>query len=194
MRPQTDSRHSHHHISPTGRPAWRGILGVLGALGILTAAGCNLDAPQALEPEAASGGELAIEASMNRSAASCTNVSGTLVGNVFTGATVTGDLAGHVAAYREPIVEIRGQSVHLQTFHHFMLDDGEIFTEDRGVQAPVDPPTYRLNNNYTIVRGTGAYENVSGFIKLHATLITDFTGQHPENGSIDGTYHGRVCR
>lgn len=181
---------THRPTPPRSRLSISRALGLLALTGLLAAAGYKSDSTLPSETQVASMNE----ADNDRSAASCTNVSGTLVGNVFMGATVTGGLEGFVAAYREPIVEIRGQSVHLQTFHHFTLADGEIFTEDRGVQAPVNPPTYRLNNNYEIVGGTGAYENASGFIKLHATLITDFTGQHPENGMIDGTYHGRVCR
>lgn len=194
MRPQIELRHPHSPTKPTTGRSLSSALGLLALAGLLAATGCKPESPLPLEAKAASGLKLPREASMNRSAASCTNVSGTLVGNVFIGATVTGELEGYVAAYREPVVELRGQSVHLQTFHHFTLADGEIFTEDEGVQAPIDPPTYHLTNNYTIVRGTGAYEKVSGFIKLHATLITDFTGQHPENGKIDGKYHGRVCR
>lgn len=146
-----------------------------GVLALIIAAACDSDSP--VQP-----GD------------SCGDVSGNFEGSIFGEIPLTGDLKGTIAAYKEPIVEPNGMAFNLQTFHHFTLADGEIFTEDRGVQAPVNPPTYRLNNNYEIVGGTGAYENASGFIKLHATLITDFTGQHPENGMIDGTYHGRVCR
>lgn len=194
MQPQAELGQPRRSTTPPTRPSLSGALGLLALAGLLAAVGCKPESPLPHEAQKASALEPTQEALLNRSSASCTDVSGTLIGNVFTGAAVTGELEGFVAAYREPIVELRGNSVHLQTFHHFTLADGEIFTEDRGVQAPIDPPTYRLNNDYTIVRGTGAYENVSGFIKLHATLITDFTGQHPENGSIDGTYHGRVCR
>ncbi|HEY8427644.1 MAG TPA: hypothetical protein VIL20_04685 [Sandaracinaceae bacterium] len=130
----------------------------------------------------------------NRSAASCTNVQGTLVGTVLGISELAGDLVGQVWAYQAPIAVLRGQAIHLNTFHHFDLGNGDWFeTEDAGVQAPVAPPVYRLNNRYTIVRGEGAYANASGFIHVHGTLVFDFTGQHPDHGKIDARYNGRVC-
>lgn len=154
----------------------------------LVAAACASDSP--VQPVHQPEHELLA----NRSAASCTNVQGTLVGTVFGVSALAGDLNGQVSAYQAPIAELRGQSVHLQTFHLFDLGNGDTFmTEDSGVQAPVAPPVYRLNNRYTIVGGTGAYANASGFLHVHGTLIIDFTGQDPRNGEIDARYQGRVC-
>jgi len=157
------------------------------ALGLLAVA-CASDSPA--PPEL----QLSAEFYANRSAARCTNVEGTLVGTVLGVSELTGDLTGQVWAYQAPVALLRGQAIHLNTFHHFELGNGDWFqTEDSGVQAPVAPPVYRLNNRYTIVRGGGAYTNASGFIQVHGTLVFDFAEQHPDHGMIDARYHGRVC-
>ncbi|MFO7262103.1 MAG: hypothetical protein DIU52_013180 [bacterium] len=154
----------------------------------LFAAACASDSP--VQPHHRSEHQLLA----NRSAARCTNVQGTPVGTVLGVSELSGDLVGQVWAYQAPVAMIRGQAIHLQTFHHFDLGNGDWFqTEDSGVQAPVAPPVYRLNNRYTIVRGEGAYANASGFIQVHGTLVFDFKGQHPDHGKIDARYHGSVC-
>lgn len=130
---------------------------------------------------------------VSASSAQCRNVSGGLEGNVFVGSVSSGDLEGGVYAYAAPVVLPRGRMLHLETFHVFDLGDGTLMTVDRGVQAPVDPPVYRLNNHYVIVGGTGAYADASGFLSVHGTLIIDFAGLDPRNGSISATYRGRVC-
>lgn len=185
MRPRT-TFHRPHRAPAT--VSLRSLPTVFGLFALLVTGGRTAESSPTFEVDEA------MEPQLNRSAARCTNVRGTLVGNVFGESAVKGDLEGTTVAYKEPVVEQRGQAIHLQTFHLIRLKDGEIYTEDEGVQAPIDPPVYRLNNRYTIVRGTGAYANASGTIQLHATLVMDFTGQHPDNGSIDGTYHGRICR
>lgn len=126
-------------------------------------------------------------------AATCTNVKGTFQGSIFGETPLAGDLKGSVAAYREPIVVPKGMAFELQTFHLFSLEDGTFSTEDKGMQAPVDPPVYHLSNRYEIVSGTGAYEKASGHIIVHGMLVTDFTGEDPRNGEIDATYWGTIC-
>jgi hypothetical protein len=172
-------------IPPRHRNTYR--LAATAVLGLVAAA-CTSDSP--VQPERRSEHQLFA----NRSAAFCTNVQGTLVGTALGISELSGDLVGQVWAYQAPIAQIRGQAIHLNTFHHFDLGNGDWFqTEDAGVQAPVAPPVYRLNNRYTIVRGEGAYANASGFIHVNGTLVFDFTGQHPDHGKIDARYHGRVC-
>jgi hypothetical protein len=138
--------------------------------------------------------EAASDALFSRSSHSCMNVAGTIVGNVFGGSVVTGDLPGLVVAYAAPISEPRGPSLHITTFHRFILGDGTFDTIDRGVMAPVDLPLYRLNNRYEVQGGTGGWADASGFLSVKGTLVIDFTGQDPRNGDIDATYRGRVCR
>jgi len=161
---------------------------VAAALLGLAAAACTSDSP--VQPHHRSEHQL----HANRSAARCTNVQGTLVGTVLGISELSGDLVGQVWAYQARVAVMRGQAIHLNTFHHFDLGNGDWFqSEDSGVQAPVAPPVYRLNNRYTIVRGEGAYANASGFIQVHGTLVFDFKGQHPDHGKIDARYHGSVC-
>ena len=101
------------------------------ALGLLAVA-CASDSPA--PPEL----QLSAEFYANRSAARCTNVEGTLVGTVLGVSELTGDLTGQVWAYQAPVALLRGQAIHLNTFHHFELGNGDWFqTEDSGVQAPV---------------------------------------------------------
>lgn len=125
---------------------------------------------------------------------SCGDVSGNFEGSIFGEIPLTGDLKGTIAAYKEPIVEPNGMAFNLQTFHLFSLEDGTFSTEDKGVQAPIDPPLYHLSNHYKIVSGTGAYEKASGYVIVHGMLVTDFTGEDPRNGNIEATYWGVICR
>ncbi len=147
-----------------------------------------------LPTEVPADGPILAAAYSARPAERCVNVQGRIEGNVFTSSVVSGDLQGVTAAYQAPIVELSGQAIHLQTFHRFFLADGTFDTVDRGVQAPVEPPVYRLNNRYTVVGGTGAWEGASGFLHVHGSLVIDFTFQDPRNGSINVSYEGRVCR
>ena len=163
------------------------------AAGVLLLAGC-VDSPTWAEaPQQAPDSGLMLRGGVS-SEATCAPVSGTLVGNVFTGSVATGDLAGVVWNYAAPILDFRGPSIHLTTFHHFQLGDGWFQTEDSGVQAPSAPPEYRLNNRYTIVRGGGAWAQASGFLTIHGRLVIDFTEQDPDHGLIDVTYRGRIRR
>jgi hypothetical protein len=181
--------------SPSRRPtAW--LVTLLAAA--LTAA-CVGDGPAA-PPDVSliAGAPMASEAS-----GTCQNVAGTLVGNVLpppgemypVPSLLDGDLQGMVTAYAAPIDEQMGAgAILLTTFHLFLLPDGTFSTVDRGVMAPRNPPYYRLNNRYTIQGGTGAWEGASGHLQIHGTLIIDYLGLHPDNGSIDATYRGRICR
>jgi hypothetical protein len=163
------------------------------AVGAFLLAGCS-DSPTAADSPLQAPHGVLMQQGAASAEATCGPVSGTIVGNVFTGSMATGDLAGGVWAYAAPILEFHGPSIHLATFHHFQLADGWFQTEDRGVQAPSAPPEYRLNNRYTIVRGGGAWAQASGFLTIHGRLVIDFTEQDPDHGLIDVTYRGRVCR
>lgn len=176
-------------ITTTPRAAGPHIL-TLAAVAVLLA--CS--GPEPTSVSASFAGASPGSPQLDRSAPSCVNVSGTLVGNVFTTQTVSGDLQGTSFAYSPPIATITGQAQHLETFHHFELADGSFRTVDRGIMAPVDRPLYQLNNRYEIVSGTGAWAGAHGFLRLHGSLIIDETFTHPENGAIDARYHGRICR
>jgi len=163
------------------------------AAGVLLLAGCA-DSPTAAEAPLQAPDDRLMQRGAAHTDATCGPVSGTIVGNVFTGSVATGDLAGGVWAYAAPILDFRGPSIHLTTFHHFQLGDGWFQTEDSGVQAPSAPPEYRLNNRYSVVRGGGAWAQASGFLTIHGRLVIDFTEQDPDHGLIDVSYRGRICR
>src|SRR5690606_13751032 len=129
MRPRT-TFHRPHRAPAT--VSLRSLPTVFGLFALLVTGGCTAESSPTFE------GDEAMEPQLNRSAARCTTVRGTLVGNVFGESAVKGDLEGTTVAYKEPVVEQRGQAIHLQTFHLIRLKDGEIYTEDEGVQAPID--------------------------------------------------------
>jgi hypothetical protein len=182
------------------RSTHRPFLAVMATLAALLAA-CTGDGPSGPAVSDLSAVSPPLE---NRAAQTCTNVSGTIVGNVLpppgamfpVPSTVAGDLQGMVTAYAEPQDEQRGNgSVHLATFHLFILPDGLIQTEDAGVMAPRNPPYYRLNNRYTVVGGDGLWAGASGFLQIQGTLVIDYENWlNPENGDLDATYRGRLCR
>lgn len=81
--------------------------------------------------------------------------------------------------------------------HYFVDGDGDAFwTEDRAVCAPAgpDPSTCRLNNNMTVVGGTGRFAGASGRLHNHGEItITDPTFATSPYGSLQGVLRGRVC-
>jgi hypothetical protein len=63
---------------------------------------------------------------------------------------------------------------------------GRIFTMDRGVLAPEDPPAYRFNNQLQVTGGTGTFAGASGRLHAHGSVNLG-------TGAIELTYQGRVC-
>ena len=62
----------------------------------------------------------------------------------------------------------------------------KFFTTDRVIAAPVDPPTYRINNRVDVVGGTGALANAFGFFRTHGTV-------NLSSGVVSVDYRGRIC-
>ncbi|CAN5849662.1 hypothetical protein BH23GEM6_BH23GEM6_27370 [soil metagenome] len=147
------------------------------------AAACSQGAPTAPAQMTA------VEALTSRSAHNCENVRGEAGGNAFVpgGLTFSGFGSGtaQILGLMPKGSGGRG-AIHLLTMHYINTSQGTIFTTDRGLLSPVDPPRYLLNNRYEIVGGTGIYEEASGFLHINAMVSLAV-------GSVDGTYHGRIC-
>lgn len=132
-----------------------------------------------------------------RSAQQCENVRGTGLGNVYATVQFTGhdeDDLLHGAtgsAWQWPEITARGPSIHLVTYHMIEKGDMTLFTTDRGVAAPVDPPLYRLNIRYEILPEMSA--GYSGFVQVHGDLVIggDYNG-YPD-GHWEVRYTGRIC-
>jgi len=152
------------------------------AMAVLAAA-CSQDAPTAPTQLTAA------DALNHRSAQSCENVRGEAGGNAFVPGGLTFSSLGSGSADILGLMPkgSRGQgAIHLLTMHYIYTPEGTIYTTDRGILSPVDPPRYLLNNRYTITGGTGIYEGASGFLHINAMVSLAV-------GSVDGTYHGRIC-
>lgn len=134
----------------------------------------------------------------------CENVQGTGIGNVFTDVEFTGHQPDDLlhgatgSAWQGPEITPRGPAIHLVTYHLIAKGDMELFTTDRGVAAPVDPPLYRLNIRYEILpEMAGGY---SGFVQVHGDLVISLMddpfetiyNDHP-NGHWEVWYSGRIC-
>jgi hypothetical protein len=122
--------------------------------------------------------------------AACANVQGTVSGNAFEiwGLHFAGDLAGPGTLLAAPELNPRGGgAIHVATLHAISTTSGVIFTEDKGVLAPVAPPVYRLINRYTVTGGTDAYEGATG--SIHVNALVDLS-----TGELNGRYHGQLCR
>jgi hypothetical protein len=139
-----------------------------------------------------------------RSAEQCENVRGTGIGNVFTDVEFTGHHAGDLlhgatgSAWAPPEITARGPSIHLVTYHRIETGALELFTADRGVAAPVDPPLYRLNIRYEILPEMS--DGYTGFIQVHGDLVISLADPPFEpiyNGYPNGhwavRYSGRIC-
>jgi hypothetical protein len=149
------------------------------------AAACAQDAPTA--PAAVTASDAA--AFVSRSAHQCQNVRGEAGGNAFVpgGLTFSSLGSGTAEIQRLDPKGADGQgAIHLVTMHYIYTPEGTIYTSDRGILSPVSPPRYLLNNRYTIIGGTDQYEGASGFLHIHAMVSL-------AAGSVDGTYHGRIC-
>jgi hypothetical protein len=139
-----------------------------------------------------------------RSAQQCENVRGTGIGNVFADVQFTGHKAGDLlhgatgSAWAPPEITPRGPSIHLVTYHMIEKGDMTLFTADRGVAAPVDPPLYRLNIRYEILPEMS--DGYSGFVQVHGDLVISLMDPPDEpvyNGYLNGhwevRYTGRIC-
>ena len=59
-------------------------------------------------------------------------------------------------------------------------------TTDQVVDAPIDPPLYRINNRVDITGGTGALASAFGFFRTHGTVDL-------QSGVVSVDYRGRMC-
>jgi hypothetical protein len=150
---------------------------------MVLAAACSQDAPTAPTLLASA------DALNHRSAHTCQNVRGEAGGNAFVPGGLTFSNLGSGSADILGLMP-KGSSgqgaIHLLTMHTIHTAEGDIYTTDQGILSPVDPPRYLLNNRYAIAGGTGIYEGASGFVHINATVSL-------AAGSVDGTYHGRIC-
>lgn len=126
----------------------------------------------------------------SRSAASCSNIEGTDIAQ-FTGpttavGTLSGDLEGTFDANILSITPGDDGSLHLVAERTIVNADGTISTSDSGVLSPRGGTLYRANGQYTFVSGTGLYEDVSGFIRIHGDVDLG-------TGEVALRYHGRLC-
>ena len=171
---------------------------VVFALSMLSAA-CGGGNP--LAPERATGSAAVANAGVRSTSAPrpsdvCSNVDARVVATLSGGAatgTISGDINGPVSAVIQQ-VEASGNdaagALHLLMEHHYtnLSPFGRVDTSDHAVLAPVDPAgeVYRMNNQLTIVGGTGIYSEAFGFLHTHGTVSL-------ASGAIDLRLQGRVC-
>lgn len=136
------------------------------------------------------------EVALSSMARSCDNLAGTITagfveekdwhieGTIF---DEDGAALGDAFAWIDA-AEPRGEgSLHLDLRHRYVIDGSDLYTEDRGVLAPVDPPLWGFNNRLEVVGGSGAFSGATGAIRAHGTVDMG-------SGEIRLAYHGRVCR
>jgi phosphatidylethanolamine-binding protein (PEBP) family uncharacterized protein len=108
---------------------------------------------------------------------------------VFTDVEFTGPHAGDLlhgatgSAWSWPEITPRGPSIHLATYHRIETGAVDLFTTDRGVAAPVDPPLYRLNIRYEILPEMS--DGYSGFVQVHGDLVISL-----EDDPFEAVYAG----
>lgn len=120
----------------------------------------------------------------------CQNIEGTDVAQ-FTGpttavGTLSGDLEGTFEAVIDEIRPGDDGSLHLKAHRTITNSLGTINTSDHGVLSPESPLLYRANGEYEFVSGTGAYANVSGWIRIHGDV-------NLATGQVLVRYEGRIC-
>jgi hypothetical protein len=128
--------------------------------------------------------------SFSFSSQTCRNIEGTDVAQ-FTGpttavGTLTGDLEGTFEAVIDEITPGDDGSLHIVAHRTITNALGTISTSDGGVLSPVEPPLYRANGEYEFVSGTGAYAEVSGWIRIHGDV-------NLATGEVLVSYSGRIC-
>lgn len=86
-------------------------------------------------------------------------------------------------------------AAHYSLKHKFLDEDGDYFyTDDRAVCAPAyGAAGCLINDQMTIVGGTGKYANISGKIKTHGPLLYGDPVCPEAVGSLSLELHGRVC-
>jgi hypothetical protein len=163
-------------------------------------AACSQDAPTAVPS--------ALETQLNRSAAQCQNLRGTVEARFLTpeeqaqlppyaieagipadiGGTLfddSGNAIGEAYAWIDALEQPGGGAVQIEMRHRYVIDGSQLDTQDRGVLAPIAPPLYRFNNRLEVTGGTGAFATASGFIRAHGTVVI--------GGDIELRYQARIC-
>lgn len=106
--------------------------------------------------------------------------------------TISGSVNGDAFATILALVPHGDGGIGVEMTHTYVDKDasgnelGRIFTMDRGVLAPVDPPAYRFNNQLVITGGAGTFDGASGRLHAHGSVNLG-------TGAIALSYQGRVC-
>jgi hypothetical protein len=100
--------------------------------------------------------------------------------------TLTGDLEGTFEAVIDQITPGDDGSLHLVAHRTIINALGTISTSDAGVLPPEATPLYRANGEYNFVSGTGAYAEVSGWVRIHGDV-------NLATGEVLVDYNGRIC-
>jgi hypothetical protein len=120
------------------------------------------------------------------------------VGAMPANATV-GVYEGHVASVIEKITQpgYPNGATHFVLVHKFWTEDGDFFyTEDKAV-CSTDPSldgNCMINDQMTIVGGTGVFANVSGKIKTHGLFTSPAScSELGSFGTLELELHGHIC-
>jgi hypothetical protein len=128
----------------------------------------------------------------------CQNISGHIAGQIIgpsalcSGAvteigTFTGAGGGSFVACITGIQTNGDGTIVFNLAHTYTTSAGDTFTTtDHVVAAPVDPPTYRINNRVDITGGTGSLADAFGFFRTHGTV-------NLASGVVSVDYRGRIC-
>lgn len=107
-----------------------------------------------------------------------------------------GDYQGYWASIILETVQSGNGATHYSLIHKFQDEDGDYFyTDDRAVCSPATGTgiTCLINDQMSIVGGTGKFANASGKIKTHGPLTIGDPVCPNDAGSLSLELHGHVC-